>query len=442
MDSYRNVCLVSSDWHLANRKWKDRYELNSDSYYSLAQLANLARYYKIPMLCSGDLFDKKLLTPDILDGACEALSVPPTQINSSLEHLDIYYIQGNHDYQGNIPWLDVVGMSNNFTCKWIGNKNINNTRRLGTAESVDNVEIPVYAIGVDFCSDSYLENRINEAVENAKVYVRETHGDVPVSFILVLHQPVQNFMGENLGNINLNNIVPDDIDLVIIGDYHVTLQETIKTKGDKIIEVWSPGSICLQSITEDPNKFALLMSCKVDKNLTGGNIYSVSYKLTPIALHTRPFHSFNVNCDNDLDDAVNQIVIFAEDERTETNVVDSLGWDNLKKLYWEEKGIHTPICKVRYNTKVDNVRDTVMAAVKNKAHIFFYAASEEEEETERVVTSLAELCKKPQESLLLCLPDVVDKKAKPELFEFMTDLLTSEHVDVTINDKRKEICGI
>lgn len=212
--------LVASDLHLSDRIWAQR-PIFGDSYHALDQIVSLALAEKPAAV---------ILAGDILNVQTNP-SVPILRMYEATEKLrramiSVLYVQGQHDYQVE-PWLSAFP----------------NTRHLQRRpwESP-----PCHVAGLDFSERTELVRQLEELAQH------------PVD-VLVLHQVWQDFMGDIVSHQLSSADIPDNVRLVVTGDYHVSRVIERTTPSGVHQKILSPGSTHLRSINEPVDKFAYLV---------------------------------------------------------------------------------------------------------------------------------------------------------------------------------------
>jgi DNA repair exonuclease SbcCD nuclease subunit len=250
----RNVIAVlTADWHLMHHTWKRYPEISGDAFVSLYQICNLAASVASPVIAAGDLFDVKQPKPFLL-----------LETRFLLANSQGFYIQGNHEIQSS-PWLDLVTAGQ--TTRHTGWTHLSPDKPCvipdldifsevsGVLEETE----PLFRKaknwclhGIDFCNfPDKLENALAEAGKNARKNPEYAH-------LLVLHQAAKPLMPFQLGDLE-DGMIPEGIDLVLVGHAHVSRVFTLKNTAGKPVHCVSPGSIHLWNIAEDPEKSVCLL---------------------------------------------------------------------------------------------------------------------------------------------------------------------------------------
>lgn len=217
---------VISDQHLEFSSYAAYPDLCGDSYFALEQQVNFAIKHSADLLMLGDTFEKN--HPDSF-----SLSQAFQQIEKMAEaSLPVLFIQGNHDYSRRKPWLSLQPWSFHM------HKQV---KPVGA--------LMVY--GLDYQPISSLP--------------REMASIPAVASVLMCHQAWAELMGTHLpSDGSLVELVPDNISLVLTGDYHVHKRLELINKNGHPFTVLSPGSSSMQSLAEDANKSFFVLSDSVD----------------------------------------------------------------------------------------------------------------------------------------------------------------------------------
>ena len=226
----KSFALVASDLHLKKRTWSNR-PIEGDSYFAWDQIVDTAIREAVEVvILAGDILDKQI------NG-----SGPIVKLQEGIEKLGAagiktLFIQGQHEYQ-EMPWASL-------------SKHAIHLHR-NEATSLDPfIEVAGYTIaGIDFQAKERLQDELS--------YVAETLKSPPEKTILVMHQVWEEWMGERAlpqGKLaDVNNWLPG-LGLLITGDLHESRLE------DEPLRVLSPGSTCMQSISEPEDKYVYLLS--------------------------------------------------------------------------------------------------------------------------------------------------------------------------------------
>ena len=245
----RPLAIMTGDWHLVSHAWKSRPTLSGDAECALRQVAQFSRSSGLPIIAAGDLFDSKHPgMPNLY---------PAHQL---LRETKGYYIQGNHERQS-LPWMLLVAPN----WRHLENQSVTlTTDGIPHAAEIiwrDDIVIlpPLFATdktwnvyGLDFTgSTPQLRERL-DALE-----MKDRDGEAN---LLVLHQSTPQMMPMDLNELQ-DNMVPDAVDLIVVGHCHQASTFAVTTQSGRSIPGISPGGFHLLSILESPKKrMAVLFS--------------------------------------------------------------------------------------------------------------------------------------------------------------------------------------
>lgn len=238
------LAIIASDLHLKSRTWKHK-PIEGDSYHAWCQIVSGAIEYCVEyVILPGDVLDKQLNA-----------SEPPIKLKEGLDRLEqagigVVFIQGQHEYQ-QTPWATLGG-----------------GKHLHENGPVDIGPFKVF--GIDY--------QPKEALIPALQALPMSKDD---RNILVMHQVWQDWMGERAlpqGTFEDVLINTPALELLITGDLHEQKLEFYGTP-DKGFSVLSPGSCCVQSISEPLDKFFYVLRDDAEK---GAQLEPVTIKNRPI----------------------------------------------------------------------------------------------------------------------------------------------------------------
>jgi predicted phosphodiesterase len=297
--------LSTSDWHLQERAWRRHPDLAGDAVFSLKQIVDRAVEEKVDaVIGAGDLIDTVDPTPSIQVQAHE-------QFDRLQEAgIPFYFIQGQHERNAVRARFDAHPWPRHFH------------RRLVTIGG-----LKMY--GLDWQASHQLLTELEEAA------------DLQIG-LFVCHQVWggPDFMGTLPGVEGQLEDCPAPV--VLTGDLHQHKTVKLKREDGSTLRVFSPGSTCMQSIDEPPEK--AFWELEFNRNKL------VDYK--SVKLITRPFHTFSLDDIGGLDD-------LCEDAK-EGNFYD----DDIPEV------VRTPIIHVDYPDNLPDVYDRLMTAFDNQAHVF------------------------------------------------------------------------
>ncbi len=322
------IAVIAGDLHLRPTTWAKHPELSGDSYFGLQQVVDAAVKLQVPLILPGDIFDRN--RPD--SGSVMAFV---RQMNRMLHaNQPVYCIQGNHD-QANPPWFLVH--------PWV-------TDLHGNSVSIQ--EVNFYGLAFTPCED--LEAAL---------------GAIPVgTAVLICHQSwgeVQR-IGHTDGSLAQ---MPFGL-TVFSGDYHIHGMFCGTAENGDDVWLYSPGSMCLQALNEDPAKLFHVLGLGVAEGRGALAVESHS-------LRTRQYVTHTAGTAEEFAQVIQAI--------SKLPPLDHLSVsDEALPLQ-----IRKPILRVRYNDLIPDAFDRLVAAADDRFHLFL--------EPQRVVETM-----------------VVDTEATPE----------------------------
>ena len=241
--------VFSADWHLARSAWV-RSGIDGDSYYGLEQLVDLCVKRDVPLVGAGDLLDS-------CDPSPEDIAFMRRQFDRmKAERLPVFYILGNHDdelWPGSVhDWPIHVDRG---AAPWV----------------LSSDRGALYFYGLDALTPGELPAAL-AAIP-------------PQSRVLICHQSWTELMGAHVTCDGSLSMVPSHIDLVLTGDFHKHYVTQFKRSDDSYGTVLSPGSLCMQTLTEESKKQVFVVGFDEDGDL--------AYESVP--LKTRPFMELRVD---------------------------------------------------------------------------------------------------------------------------------------------------
>jgi DNA repair exonuclease SbcCD nuclease subunit len=166
----------------------------------------------LPLVLGGDIFDSHRPDP---------LSVSIFNDMLELMSTNCYYIQGNHDYCKAATWPSVTRGAKHITRKTVEISGLN-------------------VHGIDWTPRDRLPDALATVPKDVDV--------------LVCHQAWDELQG--IGNTDGSfDLVPDHIDVLLTGDYHVTKSMMFTRASGKLLHICSPGSTHMTRISEADDKF-------------------------------------------------------------------------------------------------------------------------------------------------------------------------------------------
>lgn len=209
--------VFCADLHLEDGAWSTRPAIYGDAYYSFQQIIDYCIEHRLPLIMGGDILEKKQNLARPIAKLCAGL----TRMQD--EELEVFYIQGNHEYDRNAPWLSVH--------PW----------PIHIHDVLYNIRgAQVY--GLDWLPRGDIQTALAAVPENTD--------------ILITHQVWKDFMGE-IGRTECELTDVHHVQTVLAGDFHITkVAESTNAQG-KAIKMLSPGSTAMQDMGEQPDKFSL-----------------------------------------------------------------------------------------------------------------------------------------------------------------------------------------
>lgn len=331
------IAIASSDWHLDKNAWARYPAISGDSYHSLNQIVDYCLAYKVPLLAAGDLFDKPSPDSTSVHEAIKAMD------RMQKANLKTYFTEGQHEDTRSYPWLGLHPWPIHADKKVF---DLNGYK----------------LIGLDYVKPHNLKAALQVAIG---------------SNIFMCHQVWRNFMGDHLNSDGSLEFIQIQGGLIVTGDYHKHVQLSVVSQlGSKPNIVLSPGSTCMQSIDEPPEKFVYLLYDDLSYDSLPLNTRSVYYRdvLTVEAL-------------NDL--------------------VSGIDKDWLLPTKNVPENIQKPILAVRFDPDIPDVYIQLNEAVGNKAHLFWRPVVKEIAVKEVILSCAKETIELGLEGNLekLCHPD-------------------------------------
>ncbi len=244
--------LLVADLHLRNfdRTWMRYPDLRGDAGFAVEQIRDIARDHDARTLfLAGDIFNAKEQRG--LPLALARWLCQPGSFDT------VYYVCGQHERMGNDePELLTALHSEAYTADRV-------------------IHVDQQCVELD---GKYVYGLDYRLPRDVKAALEAVPPDVD---ILLTHQVWQEFMGETRGNARADWL--DGQPLILTGDYHCHVITKWKNKQGELLDVISPGPVCLQRINEQPDKYMVLLEWDgVDSKITWQSI----------PLRTRPVRSY------------------------------------------------------------------------------------------------------------------------------------------------------
>lgn len=306
--------VFCADLHLEDGAWSTRPGIYGDAYYSFQQIIEYCIEHRLPLILGGDILEKKQNLARPIAKLCAGL----TQMQD--EELEVFYIQGNHEYDRNAPWLSVH--------PW----------PIHIHNVLYNVRgAQVY--GLDWLPRGEIQTALAAVPENTD--------------ILITHQVWKDFMGE-IGRTECELTDVHHVQTVLAGDFHVTkVAESTNAQG-KPIKMLSPGSTAMQDMGEDSQK-SFFVICEHEGQIV----------FSPEKLKTRGALTYVVKDADVLDDLC--VGGFARDITALVSTAQTAGYHS---------DVQKPLVKVKFDKRLPDAYLRITTAIGERAHLFCEALSE------------------------------------------------------------------
>lgn len=305
------LAVVASDNHLQHHKWVNQPSLWGDSYHSFEQTVDYCIRNELDLILPGDVLDKQRPDPHTIRFLCN-------QINRFAKYNRkkmIFFTQGQHELDRDTPWLNAVHM---FPL-WLHEQ----TFKLHG--------INLY--GLDWTPADSIHAKLDA---------------IPLKTdVLMCHQVWQEFMGDRAGKYECSFADVPHARLVLTGDFHTARQLDVTGKTGQKMRVLSPGSACMQSISEPATKYFHVLH----DDLT----------TTHIRLKTRQMFDYYLESGDQLDK-------FLMEEIERIQLQDGVP-DNIRM----------PIVRVRYSDQIANAYALLHEALRDRCHLWLDAVKRETE---------------------------------------------------------------
>lgn len=306
--------VFTADLHLEDGAWSTKPGIYGDAYYSFAQIIDYCIAHRLPLILGGDVLERKQNLARPIAKLCEGLSRMQTA------QLNVYYIQGNHEYDRNAPWLSIhpwpIHMHN-------------------AVVSIGGVTV----YGLDWLP----RGEIQEALKQ-----------VPAGTdILATHQVWKDFMGE-IGRTECDLTDVHHVQTVLAGDFHVTkVAEGLNAQG-KPIKMLSPGSTAMQDMGETHKK-SFFVICE----------HAGEIVFKPERLKTRGVVQHVVKEQDALDElCAGQLA---------REIADLISQAQARQYHPD---VHKPLVRVKFDKRLPDAFLRVGTAVGETAHLFCEALTD------------------------------------------------------------------
>jgi hypothetical protein len=353
--------VFCADTHLADGAWTTRPGIYGDAYYSFEQIVDYCIEQRLPLILGGDVLEKKTNAARPISMLCRQMS------RMEAATVPVFYIQGNHEYDRNAPWLSVHSWPNHMHEQLI---NINGA----------------FVYGLDWLPKGDIQKALSA---------------VPIETdILITHQVWHDFM-KNVGRPECALTDVHHAKIVLAGDFHVTETATSVNAQNRPITMLSPGSTCMQDISEADDKYFFAISRQEN-----GEFYCDNRQLK-----TRRFVNYTVKDPETLDTLCAGAL---------TNAIAELVKES-------PEPVAKPLVRVKFDKKLPDAFLRISTAVGDSAHLFCDAIvdkSRGETETNRAVA---------RNDLMTVVGELL--KSQPEALKLATALLQAENVTTELDQQ-------
>lgn len=310
----RPLFVFCADLHLEDGAWTTRPGIYGDAYYSFEQIVDYCIKHRLPLVLGGDVLEKKSNLARPITKLCAQFS------RLQRENVEVFYIQGNHEYDRNAPWLSVHPWPRHLhdALHHIGG-------------------VPVY--GLDWLPRGEIQEAFKRVPEVTK--------------ILITHQVWKDFMG-GIGRTECELTDVHHVQTVLAGDFHVTkVAEGVNAQG-KPVKMLSPGSTAMQDMGEEPHK-SFFVICEHDNEIV----------FKPQKLKTRGLINYVVKEQEVLDELCSGKLIKEISTLVET-----------AKNFAYHSDIHKPLVRVKFDKRLPDAYLRIVTCVGEHAHLFCEAITE------------------------------------------------------------------
>lgn len=350
--------VFTADLHLEDGAWSTRPGIYGDAYYSFAQIIDYCVAHSLPLILGGDVLDKKSNSARPIARLCHGMDRMRTA------GLPVYYIQGNHEYDRNAPWLSVHDWPQHIH-----------------GQTIDINGATVY--GLDWLPKG--------EIQQALAAVPKTAG------ILITHQVWEDFM-KGVGRTECSLADVHHVTTVLAGDFHITTTAEGTGVQGQPVTMFSPGSICMQDCSECPQKYFFVLGRRSD----GG------FEVELQELVTRPFQQYLVNSQELLDSlCAGQLAADIEAARS------------ANKSSQAPDGIDKPIVRIKFDKRLPDAYLRLATAVGETAHLFCEALPDRSESASKATTRSSS-----KNELLAALSDLLGEST--EAYKLAAALVVAE----------------
>jgi hypothetical protein len=373
--------VFCADLHLEDGAWSTRPGIYGDSYYSFQQIVEYCIAHKLPLVMGGDILEKKQNLARPIAKLCEGL----TKLQDA--GVSAYYIQGNHEFDRNAPWLSVHTWPAHLhqQAALIGGKKV---------------------YGLDWLPRGEIQAAFEQVPADTD--------------ILITHQVWEDFM-QNVGrtDCNLNDV--HHVRTVLAGDFHVTkVAESVNAQG-AAIRMLSPGSTCMQDMGESAEKFFFVIAAD-----------GADFVFTPVPLVTRRVANYVVK----------------DTETLDKLCAGQLTADIAALRGGLPAELDKPLVRVKFDKRLPDAYLRIATTVGESAHLFCEAiverggAKAEAQKTDRtrndLLSALADLLGEDEEAYKLAV-SLLNAADPAKEFDVQFSKYTRELEDATLETGSSEL---
>jgi hypothetical protein len=349
--------IITADMHLNRRGWRHR-NIFGDAYHSFEQVVDYAISQRLPIIGAGDLIDNVI-------NESEPIVFLARQLEKLREAaINFIYTQGQHEMSAT-PWMELRSQTPHHLHKRM-------------------IEIGNWKLyGLDYQPHGVLQQELQLIPKEAD--------------ILVCHQVWSNFMGEIANPQGAFEDIPH-VNHVLTGDFHKTILKTYRGQQGQKLQVFSPGSTCMQEISEDPIKFF--------------GVFHSDGTITKHKLQTRAYLDAGVlNTEDAFEETLGQLPKMLGDSEHEA------------EMYDVPSQLRTPLLRVVAGHRIRDAEARLNRAIQGRAHLFLKSLPPTDAEREVPRPKRA----KPGEAITLesCLDDEIPED-QPKARDLARRLLAVE----------------
>lgn len=372
--------VFTADLHLEDGAWSTRPGVYGDAYYSFAQIIDYCIENKLPLILGGDVLEKKSNSARPIAKLCEGLS------RMQAANVPVYYIQGNHEYDRNAPWLSVHPWPVHI--------------------HKQTVEIKGHSVyGLDWLPRGEIQAALKEVPSG-------TH-------ILITHQVWDDLM-KGLGRTECSIADVHNVSTILAGDFHVTTTVYGINADGLRTELLSPGSICMQDCGEAPDKFFFVICRRPESGIPLDSVFHFEQK----PLETRRFFNYVVKDQEHLDR------LCAGDLATDIAYLADKTTPGMRSA-----GIDKPLVRIKFDKRLPDAFLRLTTTAGDSCHLFCEALPERTQEARSVgrhsskndlLAALVDLLGEDSQEYKLAATLVAADDPAKELEAFFTAFFTEE----------------